>query len=208
MTAVVQDAVHHFEAHKTLRNIEWFAPPKPIYREIKRIAAPTLLSALQKKWAAARSLEFHRLCASNKCISTGSVLVSISDSLARRLALWLCPLTHAYSAMLLKMEPSLQEDSDTIDVKIVVPTIAKSTPDMFAEYYEQCVVRHAKLLVTLQFISWGRDGATLALGDTDEGDVPLVELEMVLDDTFPREKGPCFHIATCKSCKWVSGFVY
>ena len=53
-----------------------------------------------------------------------------------------------------------------------------------------------------------QDGATLALGDTDEGDVPLVELEMVLDDTFPREKGPCFHIATCKSCKWVSGFVY
>jgi len=186
--AVVQDAVAHFHTHTTLKHVEWFTPPKPIYRSIPKVLdQPPNMSARAQKWAASRSLEFHRLCVRNKSISAGSVLVSITDSLAKRLALWLCPLKHSYSGVLLKMEPSITE-TEGIDVQVAIPTVMKSTPDVFAEYYEHCVERKAVLLVTLQFVTWGKCGATLAIAEADEGDEALLDLVMVLDDSSPRQQ--------------------
>ena len=186
--AVVQDAVDHFHSCQAFKSVEWYTPPKPVYRNIPKVLGqPTRLSARAQKWAASRSLEFHRLCLRNKSIAAASVLVSITDSLHRKLAFWLCPLKHRYNGMLLKMEPSLVGSG--VDVQVSIPTVHKSTPDMFAEYYEQCVEQHAHLLVTLQFVTWGKTGSTLEIPDTDEGDEPLVDLEMVLDDSFPKQKG-------------------
>ena len=85
------------------------------------------------------------------------------------------------------MEASITE-TEGIDVQVTIPTVMKSTPDVFAEYYEHCVERKAVLLVTLQFVTWGKCGATLAIAEADEGDEALVDLEMVLDDSFPRQQ--------------------
>ena len=193
--SVISDAVEHHDAGKALFQVGWYATPPPLDRKIPKVPAQApLLSQRAKKWAAARALDFHRLCKRNRFIASGSVLVSISDSDSKTLAFWMCPLTHAYTGMMLKMEPSLVDGAGAgVDVRISVPTVAMSSPDMFAEYYDVCVVGKFKLLVTFSFISWGLDGgAQLSIFDGSlDGDSPLVELEMVLDQTMPKAKpGP------------------
>ena len=141
------------------------------------------------QWAlgVTRSLEFHRLCQRNHLVASGAVMVSVSDSHNRTLSMWLCPIKHAYSGVLLKLEVSLNPVAAGVEVCIAVPTIAVSTANLFSQYFNDCVNEGAKLLVTLQYVRWGFQGATCELRDYVEGDDALCDLEMLLDDTMPRK---------------------
>ena len=205
VSAVVTDAADYFDYIKTspFKSLEWYTTPLPITRPVQMVPKnPITMSADQRKWAAAQSLAFFRICRKNTWAKVGSIAICIADpdSESRETSYWTCPLTHKYSGEFVKLGGELSAATNStingvsgpqLSWSISDPLVCLPAPEVFSSYYDRCVTCKATLLVTLKFITWSTGNvATLGLLNDITDDVSLDNMEMVLDCTMPKEARP------------------